>query len=131
MTPRAMMGIGSILGALAVAAGAFGAHALRESLEPRMLEIFETGARYHLIHALVLIAAGVVGLHAKGRAAGIAGWLLTAGVVIFSGSLYALVLTGVRTWGAVTPIGGVLLIAGWVSLAVAGFSIQSRQEAPR
>ena len=110
--------IGAVFGFLAVAAGAFGAHALSARLEPDLLEIFETGARYQLIHALALIAVRLVLGRGVARSAVIAGWLFTIGVVIFSGSLYALALTGIRSFGAITPIGGLALLGGWLALAV-------------
>jgi uncharacterized membrane protein YgdD (TMEM256/DUF423 family) len=115
---RLFPALGALFGALAVAAGAFGAHALRARLEPRDLEIFETAARYQLYHALALFAVAwaMECNHQWGLAAG---WLFVAGVVVFSGSLYALVLTGQRWLGAVTPLGGALLIAGFVALAAA------------
>jgi uncharacterized membrane protein YgdD (TMEM256/DUF423 family) len=141
--PRTFALIGALSAALAVAAGAFGAHALRARLEPRMLEAFETGARYQMYHALALFAvawiitrtveSGVVPGTALGTVAGtvagasgaglpfalVAGWSFVAGTVLFSGSLYALALTGVRSLGAITPIGGVCFIVGWICLAVA------------
>jgi len=84
-----------------------------------MLTVFETGVRYHMYHALaVLIVAAVIGHAGSARLLEIAGWLFVGGVVLFSGSLYALALTGVTTLGAVTPIGGLLFLAGWASLAV-------------
>lgn len=110
--------LGALFGALAVAAGAFGAHALRARLEPRDLEVFETAARYQVYHALALLAvAWAMGGNRQWGLA--AGWLFVAGIVVFSGSLYALVLTGQRWLGAVTPLGGVALILGWVCLGVA------------
>lgn len=108
---------GAVLAALGVAAGAFGAHALRGKLSPRDLEIFETAVRYQLIHAVALVALGALHRGTPPIAAGGAGWCLGIGTCIFSGSLYLLVATGVRKWGAVTPIGGVLLIVGWALLA--------------
>lgn len=112
--------LGALSAAIAVGAGAFGAHALRARLEPRMLEVFETGARYQMYHALGLFAvAWLVGQ--GGRGAGLAsagGWLFVAGTLLFTGSLYAMALSGVRALGAITPLGGVCFIAGWVMLAV-------------
>lgn len=120
--------IGAIYGALGVALGAFGAHGLHGRLEPRDLEVFETAVRYQLFHAVALIGVGLLcaQLRTTDRAtavgaADLAGWLLTIGVAIFSGSLYLLVATGVRKLGMVTPLGGLALIAGWVSLAVAAW----------
>lgn len=110
--------IGSICGGLAVMAGAFGAHALRGTLDARMLEIFETAARYEMFHAFALIVVAWRSGSSPGRAATLAGVLFTAGIVIFSGSLYALALSGVRGFGAVTPLGGLCLIVAWGALAV-------------
>ena len=112
--------LAAVFGGLAVALGAFGAHLLQSRLPPDRLAIFETGVRYQMYHALALAAVAFV-LQAGGRAtlATYAGWAFVAGIVIFSGSLYALVLTGVRMWGAVTPIGGLAFLAGWVLLALA------------
>ncbi len=120
---RLFLAAGAASAAVAVAAGAFGAHALRARLEPRMLEIFETGARYQMFHALALLLVAVIwGLPGSGagvtpRLAAASGWCFLAGTVLFSGSLYALALTGIRALGAVTPLGGVLFIAGWFLLA--------------
>jgi uncharacterized membrane protein YgdD (TMEM256/DUF423 family) len=115
---RLFTGLGALFGAGAVAAGAFGAHALRARLEPRALETFETAARHQMYHALALFAvAWAIGCHRRWGTA--AGWLLTFGVVLFSGSLYALVLTGQGWLGAVTPLGGIALILGWLCLAIA------------
>ena len=118
---RTFLALGSLSGALSVAAGAFGAHALKARLSPDLLAVFETGARYQMFHALALVAAGWASSRgpAAAGAATWAGWLFVAGTVLFSGSLYALALTGVRALGAVTPFGGVAFIAGWVALAVA------------
>jgi uncharacterized membrane protein YgdD (TMEM256/DUF423 family) len=104
------------LGFLGVALGAFGAHGLRERLAPGMLEVYKTGVLYHLLHAVALLAVAL-GAERLARPRAVA-TLFTAGVVIFSGSLYALALTGVGTLGAITPIGGLLLMAGWVTLAI-------------
>jgi uncharacterized membrane protein YgdD (TMEM256/DUF423 family) len=110
--------VGAVLGGLAVAAGAFGAHGLRGRLGPGDLAIFETAARYQMYHALALFAvAWAIGCNARWGTA--AGWLFLGGTLVFSGSLYALVLTGPRWLGAVTPLGGVALILGWACLAVA------------
>jgi uncharacterized membrane protein YgdD (TMEM256/DUF423 family) len=108
--------IGALNAALAVAAGAFAAHGLRERLDARALEVFETGARYHLYHALAIIAAGLVASSAA-RGAQTAAWMFQIGIVLFSGSLYALALSGVKGLGAITPIGGLAFLAGWLWLA--------------
>lgn len=118
MTARLAATLGALFGGVAVALGAFGAHALRSRLEPRDLEIFETGVRYQMYHALALLAAAW--LLDKGIAqAGGAAWGFTIGTLIFSGSLYVMVFTGQRWLGAVTPIGGVAFIVGWVVLMLA------------
>jgi len=113
-------GIGACLGALAVVFGAFGAHGLKARVSTEMLTVFETGARYHMYHALALLAVGwMAARNAVG--ADIAGWLFLIGIVIFSGSLYVMVFSGARWLGAITPIGGTLLIAGWIALAYSAF----------
>jgi uncharacterized membrane protein YgdD (TMEM256/DUF423 family) len=114
--------IAALLGGLGVALGAFGAHALSARLTPALLATFETGVRYHFYHALALIGVVVaIGRWPQSNLPVIAGWLFVAGIVVFSGSLYLLALTGVRWLGAITPIGGVAFIAGWLCLAVAAW----------
>jgi len=112
--------LGSINMALAVAIGAFGAHGLEGKMPARMLEIWNTGTHYHIIHALALIAVGLLMAKTHGNTSllSIGGWLLFAGILIFSGSLYTLVLTGVSKWGMITPIGGLSFIAGWILIAI-------------
>lgn len=118
--------LGAALGALAVALGAFGAHVLRGRLAPDMLAVFDTAARYHLVHALALVVAGLAAGRPGGGAARAAAILFALGIALFSGSLYALALTGARAWGAVTPLGGLALIAGWIALA-AGLARAGRE----
>ncbi len=113
------MALGAAVAGLAVAAGAFGAHALRARLSPEELLVFETAARYQMYHGLALIAAGLVADRWPGPLASAAGWCFLAGVLLFSGSLYGLTLSGVRMLGAVTPIGGLAFLAGWGCLAMA------------
>jgi uncharacterized membrane protein YgdD (TMEM256/DUF423 family) len=111
---RLWLGIAAVNGALAVLAGAFAAHGLKARLSPDLLAVWETGARYHMYHALAMALAAMAG----------ARWspaLFLAGIALFCGSLYALALTGTGWLGAVTPIGGVLFIAGWICLAVCAF----------
>ena len=104
--------------AVAVVLGAFGAHALKARLTPDMLAIYQTAVQYHFWHALALGLIGLLALHQPASGAlRTAGWLMVAGLVVFSGSLYALALTGIRMLGAVTPFGGVAFIAGWLALA--------------
>jgi uncharacterized membrane protein YgdD (TMEM256/DUF423 family) len=114
---RWMMTWGAALGGVGVAAGAFGAHLLKARLDAPMLAAFETGARYHLVHAVALLATGLVAERHPGRLARWAGAALLGGTVVFSGSLYALALTGIRGLGAVTPLGGTALMLGWALLA--------------
>jgi uncharacterized membrane protein YgdD (TMEM256/DUF423 family) len=114
---RTFFVIGAIFGAVGVAAGAFGAHALKGRLSAEMLAVFETGVRYQLVHALVLLAVAWAGTRWSSPAIRVAGWLFVVGVFLFSGSLYALCLTGIRGLGAVTPFGGVAFIVGWLALA--------------
>jgi uncharacterized membrane protein YgdD (TMEM256/DUF423 family) len=101
---------------LAVALGAFGAHALQERLSAADAGIFETAVRYQMYHALALLFVGAAAVRWPGGATTIAGWLFVAGIVVFSGSLYTLVLSGVRAWGMVTPLGGLAFLAGWALL---------------
>lgn len=108
---------GSVLCGLGVALGAFGAHGLRGRLSGEMLAVFETGVRYHFIHALGLFAVSWAASRWPGPLVGAAGWLFVAGILIFSGSLYVLSIGGVRWLGAVTPLGGLCMIAGWGLLA--------------
>jgi uncharacterized membrane protein YgdD (TMEM256/DUF423 family) len=118
---RLFVVIGSLVALLGVAAGAFGAHGLKSRLTPDMLAVFETGVRYQLVHALALLAVAWACTRWPGRAASAAGFLFLIGIVVFSGSLYVLALTGVRSFGAVTPVGGVAFLAGWACLAWAGW----------
>jgi uncharacterized membrane protein YgdD (TMEM256/DUF423 family) len=109
--------LGSLSAGLAVALGAFGAHALKARLPPEMLAVHEVGVRYQLAHALALLAVAWACTRWPGAAVSASGWLFVVGTVLFSGSLYALALTGVRGLGAITPIGGAAWIVGWVCLA--------------
>ncbi len=110
MTTVLMTRLGASFMFLAVGLGAFGAHALKTRLEPDLLAAFEVGVRYQVYHALALLL--LAALRGPNKAA----WCFTAGIIVFSGSLYALALTGTRKWGAVTPIGGLLFLAGWLIL---------------
>jgi uncharacterized membrane protein YgdD (TMEM256/DUF423 family) len=116
---RLFFGLGAVSAFLSVAAGAFGAHALRTRLSPELLAAFETGARYQMYHALGLIAAAGAAARWPGAFPQWAGWLFVAGTVLFSGSLYALSLSGVRWLGAITPLGGVAFLVGWICLGLA------------
>jgi uncharacterized membrane protein YgdD (TMEM256/DUF423 family) len=113
---RLFFALGAFSALLAVAAGAFGAHALRDRLVSDMLGVFEVGARYHMYHALALMAAAWAIGRWPGGLVVAAGWLFVAGTVIFSGSLYLLAMTGHRWLGAITPLGGLAFILGWAAL---------------
>ncbi len=117
---RVFLVLGAVSAGLAVAAGAFAAHGLRQRLSPEMLAVFETGVRYHMYHALGLLAVARLAGLGPGRATRVAGWLFVAGTLLFSGSLYGLALSGQRWLGAITPLGGVCFVAGWLALAWAG-----------
>jgi uncharacterized membrane protein YgdD (TMEM256/DUF423 family) len=109
--------LGALSALLAVGAGAFGAHALRQRLPPDLLAVFETAARYQMYHALALLFVAVAAARGGGQALDLAGWLFLAGTVLFSGSLYVLALSGIRWLGAITPLGGLALLLGWLALA--------------
>lgn len=111
-------------GFLGVAFGAFGAHALRARLSAEMLAVFETGVRYQMYHAFATVAAAWAFAHWQRRVFGVAGSLFLAGIIVFSGSLYLLALTGERWLGAITPLGGVAFLAGWSCLAWGAWSAQ-------
>jgi uncharacterized membrane protein YgdD (TMEM256/DUF423 family) len=119
---RAFLLLGSLFAFGGVAAGAFGSHVLQSRLSHEMLDIFEIGVRYQMYHALALLAVGLACLYGDGRWLRRAGGAFAAGILIFSGSLYLLALTGTRWWGAITPIGGVGFLAGWLCLAAAFWS---------
>ena len=107
---------GAALACLAVVFGAFGAHGLKSRVTPEMLAVFETGVRYHFYHALGLIIIGVMGFHLPESQLQFPALLMSTGILIFSGTLYVLVLTGQKWLGAVTPIGGLMLIVSWLLL---------------
>jgi uncharacterized membrane protein YgdD (TMEM256/DUF423 family) len=115
--PNIFVLLGAINAAISVAAGAFGAHGLKAVLSPDMLAVFETASRYQMYHGLALVVVGLIGTRARARPPVLAGWCFVAGIVLFSGSLYVLALSGVRWLGAVTPLGGAAFLAGWIALA--------------
>ncbi len=120
---RVLLLLASLIAGLAVLLGAFGAHALRARLAGNLLNTFETGVRYQMYHALALFVVAFAGSRfAPSAWLTAAGWLFIVGIILFSGSLYLLVLTGARRWGAVTPLGGVAFILGWLFLAWAVWS---------
>jgi uncharacterized membrane protein YgdD (TMEM256/DUF423 family) len=114
--------LGSINALLAVALGAFGAHVLKERLSSEMLAVFQTGVQYQMYHALALILVAILSNQlSRSRAVGSAGWLFFYGIILFSGSLYALSLSGIKVLGAITPLGGLAFLAGWIILAWGAF----------
>lgn len=117
MTARTCAVTGACSGLVATLAGAFGAHVLRARLPTDLLQAFETGARYHMYHALALFVVAWAVTQWPTKLIRLSGWLFLAGTVMFSGSLYLLALTGQTWWGAVTPVGGMLLLGGWAALA--------------
>ena len=124
MTPRLCIAIASMLGGLSVAGGAFGAHALKGQLTDKALATFELGIRYQIYHSLALLLVGLLWLQLPNNGwLGYASWAFIIGIVIFSGSLYGLSLSGIKVLGAITPIGGLALILGWGLLATAAFSL--------
>jgi uncharacterized membrane protein YgdD (TMEM256/DUF423 family) len=116
--------LASLSGILAVVFGAFGAHALKGKLDDQALKVFETAVQYHFYHTFALLVVGVIALNQpQSVLLKSSGWLFVVGVLVFSGSLYLLSLTGVRWLGAITPLGGLALIAGWGCLAAAGWKL--------
>ena len=120
------LSVAAVLGGLSVAAGAFASHALREKISERSLEIFETGARYQMYHALALLLVALLISRTQSPQPTLiaSGWLFIIGIAIFSGSLYALSLTGIKSLGAIAPLGGVAFIAGWGALAFSAWSLK-------
>ncbi len=110
---------GAVFMALAVLLGAFGAHALKKVLSPDMLAIYKTGVEYQFYHALGLLLIGVIGFHIRSKYLWWSGLFISIGIIIFSGSLYVLTLSGIKALGAITPIGGLSFVVGWIFLAIA------------
>ncbi len=117
-TSRVLIMAGGILGLLGVVAGAMGVHTLRDTLDARALSTFETGVRFQMYHALALLAVGLLAGQWKTGVVKLSGILFTAGVVLFSGSLYIRAITGIGVFGAIAPLGGLSLMAAWTSLIV-------------
>ncbi|EIK54924.1 hypothetical protein YO5_19212 [Stutzerimonas stutzeri TS44] len=124
--PRPFVLLAVLFGFTGVALGAFAAHGLKASLSAEYLAIFHTGVQYQLIHALALLGVALLGLHAPGRLLSAAGALFGVGIVLFSGSLYLLTLTGIGKLGIVTPLGGSAFLAGWLCLGLAGWRLPRR-----
>ncbi len=121
---KTFIALGAFFGFTGVALGAFGAHALKSVVAPEMLTVFETGVRYEMYHALGLIAIGLIFRFSDHRLLSFAGWSFTAGIVLFSGSLYAMTFTGVKIFGAITPFGGIAFIFGWSCLFFSALKIK-------
>jgi uncharacterized membrane protein YgdD (TMEM256/DUF423 family) len=115
---RTFLLVGALVGFIGVGFGAFGAHALRGRLSPDMLAVFETGVRYQMYHALAILIVGLATSRFDGWLIRAAGWSFIIGIVLFSGSLYTLALTGVTKLGMITPLGGLAFLAGWALLLV-------------
>jgi uncharacterized membrane protein YgdD (TMEM256/DUF423 family) len=113
--------IGSLSACLGVVFGAFGAHALRNTLGEKSMGVYQTGNHYQFIHALALILLGIWGSSHESSMVSNAGWCFTIGTVLFSGSLYALAITDIKILGAITPLGGLSFIAGWIFFALASY----------
>ncbi len=122
---RFLVCTGAITALLAVLLGAFAAHGLRQTLDPGLLNAFETGVHYQMTHALGIILVAILSFILDSRWLRAAGWCLLAGIVLFSGSLYLLALSGIRWIGAITPMGGIAFIAGWALVAVGAWRMQS------
>ena len=121
MPHKILMIVAALLGLLGVGAGAFGAHALKGRLSPEMLNLFDLASRYQLIHALAAAVAATAVASYGNTFMLSAGWLFVIGTVFFSGSLYLLALTDLKAWGALTPIGGVFFLGGWLCMAIAAW----------
>jgi len=115
---RLFLAAAAISGALAVLIGAFGAHLLKPLISPEMLEVYKTGVQYHFYHTLALLAVGILYLQQPSKTLKWSGYLFMAGIVIFSGFLYLLAITGTKSLGMIVPVGGVTLVAGWICLLV-------------
>lgn len=121
LTYKWLIFLGFFSGFVSVAAGSFGAHALKSKLELEMLGIFEVGVRYQMYHALAIVLVALIGAWISSTLMCVSGWLFFFGSVIFSGSLYALSLSGIRALGAITPIGGMILLVGWLLASISLF----------
>jgi uncharacterized membrane protein YgdD (TMEM256/DUF423 family) len=125
-TARLFLTLGALIGFLSVAFGAFGAHMLRDQLSPHMFEIYNKAVHYQMLHALALLFSGLLMNLAPSRSLRWAGSCFLLGILLFSGSLYALSLSGIHTLGAITPLGGLSFLTGWLLLAIAGWNYGNR-----
>lgn len=123
---RMFLFLGALNGMLALALGAFGAHALRSRIAADLFSVFQTATHYHQLHALGLLAVGLLALHHPSRWLAGSGWLMLGGTLLFSGSLYLLAVSDVRILGMVTPVGGVALLLAWLALCAAVLRMPSR-----
>lgn len=121
MTPKLLIVLAAVMSAIGVAAGAFGAHGLADSLTAARLTVYETAVKYHLVHSLAMLATGVLGAAVPAVQIATPGYLFVSGIFLFSGSLYLLVLTDASWLGMVTPLGGVAFILGWGFLALSAW----------
>lgn len=119
--PRTIIAIAAIFGLISVIAGAAGTHALRDTIDASALRTFETAARFQMYHALALLAVGILSLRWQTRILTVSAILFTIGILLFSGSLYILALSGIGIFGAIAPMGGISLMSGWATLAYAAF----------
>ena len=118
--------IAALSGLIAVALGAFGAHGLKSYLAPYLMDVYQTGVQYQFYHTLALLVVAVLALREPGRALSVAGWSFTLGILLFSGSLYLLALSGTHWLGAVTPIGGLAFLVGWAALAYSAIQLSRK-----
>ncbi|AYC31118.1 DUF423 domain-containing protein [Pseudomonas cavernae] len=123
---RVFLLLAAFFGFTAVALGAFAAHGLKSQLSADYLAVFQTGVHYQMVHALALLALALLSVHLPGRALTLAGGLFVLGILLFSGSLYLLSLSGVRGLGIITPFGGLAFLGGWLSLGVAAWGLTAR-----
>jgi len=116
---KTFLQLAALFGALAVVIGAFGAHGLKTRIAPDLMTVYQTGVQYHFYHVAALLAVGILALNTPPSLwLSLSGWAFVAGILIFSGSLYVLALSGIRWLGAITPIGGVAFIVGWIALLI-------------
>jgi len=118
MNTRKILILGAVFMALGVLLGAFGAHALKTQLSPEMLQVYKTGVEYQFYHALGLLIIGLIGFQINSKWIRRSGILLTSGIILFSGSLYVLSISGIKMLGAITPVGGLSFVAGWICLLI-------------
>ncbi|HZL92072.1 MAG TPA: DUF423 domain-containing protein [Vicinamibacterales bacterium] len=127
---RTFLIVGALAGFIGVALGAFGAHGLRARLPPEMLAVFETGVRYQMYHACAILIVALAAARLDGWLIRAAGWFFAGGIVLFSGSLYALALSRITVLGAITPLGGLAFLAGWACLVAAGLVLAGAPTRP-